>query len=391
MPQTQCRLIWYSSGRHLQQLYTGFLMLRRRGLVRLSQGFSKEPLSSSTANHLRDVSGAHLSVVVNGDIRVHYDCHDAVELSEQQLERCEFYFKRSYSQKYVDNLPKHKSKVFPLGLYYRVLPDSVDFCSIQRAFITSRDLTGKLLSLVDALDAGNWLKYSARVRELESLPDYDLPPKVLFLAAAHDPYANPGRSKEKIEGMVAINDTRAKCIQVLRQALGPKFFGGFIHSSYSIRAYKQSLVHDNDVTRKRNYIRLLKSFPICIATTGLHGSIGGKFAEYVALAKAIVSEKLNYEVPGDLQAGRHYLEFGSPEECAEKSMRLIEDREEREKLMFNNALYYQSYLRPDALVLNSLLKVLSTSYGRSNRSPAYLLGHAPAAGRPAANTAARPT
>jgi hypothetical protein len=370
----QCRLVWYSSGTHIQQLCTGFLMLQRRGLIQLSHGRSPEPFRGEAAQHLRNTGGAHLGLLLDGAIRVHYDCHDAAELNTRQLEACDVYFKRSYSQKHVDSLPAHKAKVFPLGLYYRVFPDTVDFSSIQRAFVASRDWRGKLRSLADALDAGNWLKYSPRVRDLEALPDYGLPPKVLFLAAAHDPYARADRSKEKIEEMAAINDTRARCIQLLRKELGPKFLGGFIHSAHSVKAYKESLVEDNEVTKKRNYVRLLKSFPICVATTGLHGSIGGKFAEYVALAKAIVSEKLNYEVPGRLQAGRNYLEFASPQECVEKSMRLIEDREERERLMLNNALYYQSHLRPDSLVLNSLLKALSQD--RSSGAPAYQISHA---------------
>lgn len=368
MAQLRCELTWYSSGGHLQQLFTGFLMLHRRGLVRLSQRFSRRPLRSSPLPHLRDVSGAHLGLLLDGALGVHYDCHDAVEVNEDRLEHCDFYFKRSYSQRYVDSLPRHRSKVFPLGLYYRVLPDAAHWLSVQRALITGEGLAGKLASLVDAVDAANRLRYSPRVRELESLPQPDLAPRVLFLAAAHDPYSSPERSKDKIDEMLAINDMRANCIRVLRKELGERFLGGFIHTAYSRRAHAHALVHDGAVTRKRSYVRLLKSFPICIATTGLHGSIGGKFAEYVALSKAVVSEKLNYAVPGDLQAGRNYLEFASADECAAKALRLVEDRDERARLMFNNACYYQSYLRPDSLVLNSLLRALSERCARASRA-----------------------
>lgn len=375
MPGTECRLIWYSSGGHLQQLYTGFALLEARGLVHLTQCFSPRPLASPPLPHLRDVGGAHLTVMLNRAISVHYDCHDAVELNEERLEACDFYFKRSYLQDHVERLPRHRNKVFPLGLYYRVLPDSVRLASVRRALVAGAGVRGKAGLLLDALDSRNWLKYNARLRDLEALPDHAAEPKVLFLVAAHDPYGAPGRSPEKIEEMIALNDTRARCIAVLRKALGPRFLGGFIHNACSQRSYRPYLVEDNAVTRKRNYIRLLKSYPICIATTGLHGSIGGKFAEYVALAKAIVSEKLNFQVPGDLAAGRNYLEFASPDACAERATRLIENRDERARLMHNNALYYQAYLRPDALVLNTLLKVLSPAQPRL-RSPAYQTGHA---------------
>jgi hypothetical protein len=379
MPQPECRLVWYAAGEHPTQLYTGFLTLHRSGLIRLSQTVSKKPFPSSTPQHLKDIGGSQLSLVLDGNLVIHYDCHDAVELNEERLEDCDFYFKRSYSQAYVDALAKHKSKVFPLGLTYRVLPDKPDWRSVHRAFLAGRGLAGKMHALLDALDAGNWLKYNPRVREFEALPEPDLPPKVLFLVTAYDPYDSPGRSKQKIEQMVGINDTRAKCIRILRRELGPRFFGGFNHNPYTIKAYREFLVQDNEVTRKRNYIRLLKSFPICIATTGLHGSIGWKFAEYVALAKAVVSERLNYQVPGDLQAGRNYLEFASPEQCAEQAVRLMEDREQRARLMFNNAVYYRSYQRPDSLVLNSLLKVLSMSHALPSRSQAHWIGAVQAA------------
>jgi hypothetical protein len=376
MPQTECRLTWYSSGGHLQQLFTGFAVLESRGLVRVSQRFSTQPLSEPHAPpHLRDVGGAHLGVLVNRDIDVHYDCHDAVEVNRQRLEQCDFYFKRSYSQDYVDGLGRHRHKVFPLGLYYRVLPDTIRLASIQRALIAGAGIRGKATLLLDALDAKNWLKYNARLCDLEALPDYDAPPKVLFLAAAHDPRGAPERTREKIDEMLAINETRARCIATLRRELGPRFLGGFIRSACSVSTYPELVVDESDVTRKRNYIRLLKSFPICVATTGLHGSIGGKFAEYIALAKAVVSERLNFQVPGDLRPGRNYLEFTSPLQCAELAMRLIENRDERSRLMHNNALYYQAYLRPDALVLNTLLQVLSAA-PRSRRSPAYQIGQA---------------
>ena len=102
-------------------------------------------------------------------------------------------------------------------------------------------------------------------------------------------------------------------------------------------------------------------FMIFQATTGLHGSVGWKFAEYVAFAKAIVSEPLNCEVPGDFKPGQNYLTFRSPTELVEQASTLFSDNALRHALMTNNARYYLGYVRPDALVLNSLLAALSAS------------------------------
>lgn len=95
-----------------------------------------------------------------------------------------------------------------------------------------------------------------------------------------------------------------------------------------------------------------------MATTGLHGSIGWKLAEYVAFSKAIVSEQLIYDVPGPFAAGRNYIEFTSPEECLNGALRLIEDMALRKQVMQSNADYYRDYLRPDALVRNALKTAL---------------------------------
>ncbi len=174
------------------------------------------------------------------------------------------------------------------------------------------------------------------------------------MVTAHDPHDDPLRAKAKLDERAHINQVRANCIRMLRAELGPQFYGGFRHNPYTVKSYKDVLLDDPRNARKQRYLEIVQQFPICIATTGLHGSIGGKFGEYVALSKAIVSEKLQYEVPGTLQSERNYLEFSSPERCVEQSMRLINDEQLRMNLMLNNSYYYQNFLRPDMLVFNAI-------------------------------------
>jgi hypothetical protein len=144
--------------------------------------------------------------------------------------------------------------------------------------------------------------------------------------------------------------------------LGTRFLGGFNHNAYTTAAYEDCLVKNAAITEKESYLRTLRSFPICIATTGLHGSNGWKLAEYVACAKAILSEPLVYEVPGGFAPGRNYLEFMSPGQCVEQAHRLLADQNLRNELMTANALYYRAHLRPDSLVLNSFLMALSRAH-----------------------------
>lgn len=353
---TACRLAYHSVSPHLQQLYTGFLMLHRGGFIRLSQTVRRTPVHyGSDAPHLKDADHAHLDAVLDGNIRLHFDTHDSREIAFSELDPCDVYFKRSYSPAVLEALPpEQRRKVRPLGLNYEVLPDVADPFALRRSLslggISRRSLTG----IKQALDAGNHLRFRPRLARMQASPDLNTDPRVLFLVAAYDPYNDPARSPDKVEERIQLNDGRARCISALRAALGDRFMGGFSPSPFA-RARYPGLLAPPDETCQRNYLAMLKSYPICVATTGLHGSTGWKLAEYVAFAKAILSEALVYTVPGPFQRDRHYLEFSSPEECVAGALRLLEDADLRHALMRNNAAYYDSYLRPDALVRNALV------------------------------------
>jgi hypothetical protein len=108
------------------------------------------------------------------------------------------------------------------------------------------------------------------------------------------------------------------------------------------------------ISSKKNYMNLLQKCPICIATTGLQDSIEWKVAEYVALSKAIVSEKLNCELPGNFSKDNNYLEFNSAQECIDQTMQLVENKNLMQKLMINNNQYYKEHLVPDQLILRTI-------------------------------------
>lgn len=341
-------------------------MLRRSGRIELTQDVVRRPPPRvEAAWHLRDVAAMHARVVVDGAITVHYDMHDAQDIDPQDLDRCDVYIKRSFSSAYVGALSRGAEKVLPYGLNYHVLPDFADRFAAGRGLRLSGP-RGRTYALREALDGGNRLGFYPRVRELESRPDVSSAPRVLFLVTAYDPERRSGqRSPEKSEERERNNEMRAQCIRRLRRELGSRFVGGFIHNDYTRRRYKDCLAIDAGMTRKRDYVETMKSHPICVATTGLHGSIGWKFAEYIACARAVVSERPMYEVPGGLAAGRNYLEFATPDQCVANSVRLLDAPSLCREMMTANALYYRTSMRPDVLVLNTLLSALQ----RASRPP----------------------
>lgn len=355
MSKITCELICHSIDRHLQQIYTGFFLLYKRGLIDITQRIN--------TREIRKDRPAFLRVIVDDSIIIQYDTGDFQRIDEGFLNECDFYFKRSFSPAYLNGLGEKRRKVRPLGLNYHVYPDSTDKFAFKRSVYLGHNCRRKLIEVARSLKLLDNLVFAPRVRIMESLPDLDTTAKILFMLRAWDPYDNSDLSGENIEERIQINETRAGCIKMLRDEFGNNVYCGFIHTDFAKKQFKHLLLPDNSMTNQGKYINLLKSYPICVATTGLHRSIGFKFAEYVAFSKAILSEKLNNKVTGNLEVGRNYLEFSSPDELLEKAEQLFSDRDFRNSIMINNSKYYQSFLRPDSLVMNSLLTALSDSNG----------------------------
>ena len=360
MPSIKCNLLCHSIDNHLQQLYTGFKLLGDNGLIHVTQDICQHDTNNmSSVQHLREATLAHLRVQVtdkdNRNLMLYFDNHDSREINKTHLRDCDVYFKRSFSRDYVTDFHiEDKAKIYPLGLNYLVFPNSIDFLALQRNVSLLTSLRSKLGGVITSIDSRNTVRYHPRLRNLHSLPIYSLVPRVLFMVTAYDPYDTPNRPKAKIEERIHNNEVRADCVRMLRKELGSNFYGGFVHNKFTTEKYKDVLIDVPANAQKETYLRTLEKYPICVATTGLHGSIGGKFAEYVAFSRAIVSEKLQYDVPGPFRSTRNYLEFQSPEDCVQQSVRLMTDHHLRMEMMTSNSEYYQHYVRPDALVLNAL-------------------------------------
>jgi hypothetical protein len=350
-----CELIAYADGEHVQQIYTGFCLLHRRGVLNVKQTIPADCLLNKTdPDRWVPYRFSNVKVIVGNRTSVCYDMHDWSWIDPALLAEVDFYFKRSFDSEYVAQL-RERHKVFPLGLNYPVFCAGPDGFRLQRsAFYAGRT---RIKAVLKALYVDRFVaSASERLNHLESYPDFAAEPRVLFMAKAWDTARIPDRTQK--EAVEVLNDTRAQCVRRLRKELGRRFFGGLAHDAYSASRFKDALLPDARLADKRQYIEILRHHPICVATTGLNGSTGWKFGEYVALAKAIVTEPLRDVLPGNLAAGTHYLQFNTPDEVAAAAVRLVEDRDVRCAMMMNNYRYYRAFLRPDVLVLNSLAIVV---------------------------------
>lgn len=355
-----CTLVvdWLSE--HHAQLYTGFEILERLGVLTLRQRFE-----GADAGILR-------VEIANGPVLA-YDMHDsAVVTNPGVLANCDWYFKRSWP----DTGSSVSTKITPTALNYSVhaaflsrhrLARTLHFRRSVRAAI---DLAGVPLShwlgRHSPIFAGTTEQVSARRAD----PAND---RVLFLARAWDPDApeiadQPAQREERH----VINERRAACIRVLRKEVGPAFTGGLSPDHFSSTRYPDVVLANDRTTRRNHYLQSVSAHGVCVATKGLHQSNGWKLAEYVAFQRAIVSEALAFAVPHGFAEGTHYLAFSSVDTCVEQVLSLRTNHTRRAHMMQANAAYYRDFLHPAMAVARDLQKVGVLSLERVNALPEQL-------------------
>jgi hypothetical protein len=354
MDRVTCVLSVPSDVGHLQQLLTGFVMLAHRGILKLKQELHPQDLSVPVTERWAGHESYNLIAAINGT-RIAYNTHDAAWTDPVLVRSTDFCFKRSFDANWIrKNLPTaDQPKVFPLGLNYQVESSGFDRFKIQRANLyAGRE---RIRTLLKGLAVDRLLRHGAveRLQSMESLPSPDQDPRVLFMTRVWDPDLLEDQSQRDV--IRDLNESRAMCVRVLRNAWGARFSGGLAREPYALHHFGDAVVDDNRLTNKRLYLDLVREHPICVATTGLNGSIGWKLGEYVAFSRAIVSEPLLYEIPGPFTAGPNYLEFTTPENLLQAVGTLADDRSRRADMMSRNREYYLNFVRPDALVMRSLV------------------------------------
>lgn len=340
--------LFYQKSRHLNQIYTGFYDLEKKGLIRLDVVFSKTNKEKSGILRAQ-INGTNVIYDAKDGLNWTYGGEEAgLEFFKNNYKNVDYYFKRSYTPSLDNIIP---GKVFPLGLNYSVSPDN--FFSVFKKN-EWKVLTPSIKKLIVSLF--NLNETAIRSSEIEHIPQIshsDHPP-VLFFARLWEPGKDDDQTyKEELQN---INQSRIENIRKCREVFGGRFLGGLYDDQYS-RKLAPDLVMSENFTKKRKYLQLMKKASICIATTGLHKSIGWKLGEYVAASKAIITEPLHFSVPGDFSEKRNYITFDSSAALIENISQLLEDQDRTFSMMCNNYFYYQRYLKPENLVLNSLLKI----------------------------------
>lgn len=359
-PRPRVTLHAWSNIGHLQQLYTGLAMLHRQRRIKLAQRIIRsQPYQADAALHLRDARLAHAELLVDQGPRIYYDMHDSWEVDEPALDRCDMYFKRSLTPDRFTGRGGAFSKLRPYGLNYEVCADPFDYFGLARSTLSS-GARGIATALGWSSGAANLWQYVPNVSRMQERPPAEGERNILFMARTWDPHQSAeSLDAERSADRHTINETRAACIRALRSAFGERFLGGFAPTAHAQKAYPDLVLPSEEFTKRKHYLALVRRHAIGIATAGLHGSLGWKLGEYVAFSRAILSERISIQLPGDFTDGLNYLSFSSPEECVERATQLMTDDGLRNSIAQRNHSYYERNLRPTEIIAATLAEALN--------------------------------
>jgi hypothetical protein len=354
---------------HNQQIFAGLELLRSKDEIEFSYQFDGIRQFGLKPHFVRGAESASSIVVCSiehiGDVA--FDLSDGGIVVEPIYERSFLYFKRSYSMA----LHGSRNRLLPLGLNYEAQsPLNSISSAISRAVRLYRSPRTTGRALCRALH----LPYPPILDAKHGGPlTLDQDPRVLFVARLYDPQIQ-GSSAEQRSQIHSLNEMRANCVRTLRREFSDVFTGGLISDAFAQKHYPDCVVPRSFPTDRRSFLRLIEGNHICVATTGLFDSIGWKFAEYLALGRAVVSETLHFSVPGPFSEGVNYLTFSSADECARQCRLLRSDAMTLRRMMIANRAYYLGYVEPEAIVRNALQIVLASC--NSHGSDGLLAGKA---------------
>ena len=342
--------IEYMPSPHLMQIYAGFFKLQQEGVIDLVLKPKKYIQRTIPV----------VQATINKKYKVVYDTQDGLIWINNSVEEnlkffqqnypVDYYFKRSFHPQ-MEAYKPDGCKIFPLGFNYNIHPDenllhlSETPYDKFKYFIKTNHQLKKIFN-----------KRFYYAKDFEYYPIKNNRDKILFLTRVWNPEGEDVASNEDKEHREMINAQRVRYLDVCKKMYGERFTGGLWRDDFSAKYYSQYALPFNQ-TSKSTFIKRVKEHTICIATTGLYNSIGWKMGEYVAASRAIVSEPLLFQVPGNFKKDQNYFEFDSEEKLLQQIDLLLNNKDLLVQTMKNNYHYYNNYLKPDILVLNTLVTI----------------------------------
>jgi hypothetical protein len=350
----QFHVVWKIHPNHdliqMAGLLSGFAALERRGTISISTEYVDSVVELS-------YSAMELTVTQmrSGDTRnIVFDFYDRGDkLIPSALEFADRYFKRQCgpdTRHAARELAPHK--VLPLGL--TVTGFSWAAWRLVRAAILgslrSRDLRrtrGELLAMFRQAvsDFRLWLRSTPPESLLEPLPDAKSP-HIVFQPRLWS--TTPG-SRDLFD---VANEDRIETVRALRAAFPQEPAVGLVHTEDAMSLAPELMLAER--VNSEQHRQQLRSSAIAVNCVGLSGSVGWKFAEYLAAGNAIVGQPLEKEFLAPVDEGVHYLPYRSPEECVAQCRKLLASPDLISRMRQANRAYYERWVHPPVHALHLL-------------------------------------
>ncbi len=349
--------VW-SNTHHLQQAYAGFSMLSFQNKIELKQKFESVPaelVNAFSEQYLAQHYQSCFIAEIDNKVTIAFDMHDSYEINPYLIEHCDFYVKRSYEPSYIETL-NHKDKCIPYGPFYEVYSNQFDPFLLQRGLKINLEWKRRIRSMMRAFPLLDNITTMPREKKLSGLTP-NTSTKIIFSVNMHDPYDNSNRSQENIDRRIELIEQRADIVRALRKEFPNQFIGGVKDNDTARKFSPDCILKDPDFFKKENYIQNLQQAAIGISSQGLFNSIGGKFGEYLALGKAVVTTPLDYYQGEGLSEGVNYLSGNTVDTMVEHCVTLLESPQLITAMSANNQQYYQGFLKPDEKINHILSKI----------------------------------
>jgi hypothetical protein len=151
-----------------------------------------------------------------------------------------------------------------------------------------------------------------------------------------------------------VNPPRARFIEACREVRGLRFEGGFVPRRRNDVPGLEGLLAPRRYPF-RHYRELLGRSAVAFNCPAVHGCLGWKLGEFLALGKAIISTPLGRAMPAPLVHGTHvHFVEDSMADMRAAVERIAFDQEYRRHLEWNARRYFLDHLAPARVILGLL-------------------------------------
>jgi hypothetical protein len=333
---------------HTSLVLTGFCELAARGAIALRYHHPRQESDRWLAG---DPMVIVFDVDAAGSRRIAIDLRDGEGISYPIIERVEIYFKRAFYAPECDRLGPLGAKIRPFGLNFP--------CRSARSAVRLLTAIGGPIALTGRSGLHRVQQYlgTAAPEVFEQGPDVPLEPAVAFQPRLW-------RQDEIAAGESdLLNRERVEMVRALKRAFGARFIGGLVPTAFAREHFPDDLTPHS--SKYADYLRIKKRCLISVYTRGVEHSLAFKLGETVAASQCLVSVPLRYQLPRPLEAGRHYLEFETAEQCIDACQRLLDDPVLAREMRHANHRYYREQVEPAAHLARVLDQVTGSRLERT--------------------------